>query len=247
MKDVAPDAHLIKLGTMGEFGTPNIDIIEGDIEIELNGRKDTFMFPKKPGSFYHLSKVHDTNNIRFACETWGLRSTDIMQGVVFGASAYGVKTRFDYDESFGTVINRFCAQAVSGHNLTIYGRGEQVRGFLPLEDSLQCINLIANHPPQPSEHRIVHQFENIYSLNKLASVIARSFYRLTGQHVQFDFIPNPRSEKLKHYYKPEHRLLFSYGYIPSDMDSHVKRLLQELIPYKDSVKKELFLPKIKWK
>ena len=84
MAEITPDAHLVKLGTMGEYGTPNIDIEEGFIEINHKGRTDVLPFPKMPGSLYHLSKVHDSHNIHFACRIWGLRATDLNQRVVYG-------------------------------------------------------------------------------------------------------------------------------------------------------------------
>jgi UDP-sulfoquinovose synthase len=152
IRDRVPDCHLVKLGTMGEYGTPNIDIEEGFIEIEHNGRKDTLPFPKLPGSLYHLSKVHDSHNIHFACRIWGLRATDLNQGVVYGieteesAGDERLVTRFDYDEYFGTVLNRFCVQAVIGHPLTVYGEGGQTRGFLNIRDTLQCVELAVANP-----------------------------------------------------------------------------------------------------
>src|SRR5688572_757852 len=156
MREVCPDAHLVKLGTMGEYGTPNVDIPEGFFEVEYRGRKDTLPFPRQPGSFYHLSKVHDSHNTIFACKIWGLRSTDIMQGVVFGIQTNDdprLSTRLDFDQCFGTVINRFCCQAIIGHPLTLYGEGQQKRGFLPLRDSMQCLALAVENPPQSGEYR----------------------------------------------------------------------------------------------
>ncbi|MEO8396489.1 MAG: NAD-dependent epimerase/dehydratase family protein, partial [Chloroflexota bacterium] len=142
MREVCPQAHLVKLGTMGEYGTPNVDIPEGFFEVEFRGRKDKMPFPRQPGSFYHLTKVHDTHNTIFACRIWNLSATDIMQGVVFGTQidAMGsdprLRSRLDFDQCFGTAVNRFCCQAVIGHPLTLYGSGSQTRGFLPLRDSM---------------------------------------------------------------------------------------------------------------
>ena len=154
IKEACPTAHLVKLGTMGEYGTPNLDIPEGFFEIEYRGRKDKLPFPRQANSFYHLSKVHDSHNTMFACRIWGLSATDIMQGVVFGTQIdeMGNDSRFlsrlDFDQCFGTAINRFCCQAVIGHPLTIFGTGTQTRGFLPLRDSMQCITLALENPPQ---------------------------------------------------------------------------------------------------
>ena len=174
MRDTCPDAHLVKLGTMGEYGTPNIDIPEGFFEIEYRGRKDKLPFPRQAGSWYHQTKVHDSNNIMMACRIWGLQSTDIMQGVVFGTRIdemgedEKLLTRFDFDQCFGTVINRFCAQAVIGQPLTLYGKGQQVRGFLPLRDSMQCLSIAIENPPDNGEYRVFNQFEEVYGLTELS-------------------------------------------------------------------------------
>ncbi|HIE55003.1 MAG TPA: NAD-dependent epimerase/dehydratase family protein, partial [Chromatiaceae bacterium] len=177
MKAVCPEAHLVKLGTMGEYGTPNIDIPEGFFTIEYRGRKDTLPFPRQAGSWYHQTKVHDSHNIMFACKIWGLRSTDIMQGVVFGTRIdemgddERLLTRFDFDQCFGTAVNRFCAQAVIGHPLTPYGRGHQRRGFLPLRDSMQCLTLAIENPPKEGEYRVFNQFEEVYDIYELAEKV----------------------------------------------------------------------------
>src|SRR6266508_3946620 len=174
MVELAPDAHLVKLGTMGEYGTPNIDIEEGFITIYHKGRSDTLPFPKMPGSLYHLSKVHDSHNIQFACRTWGLRSTDLNQGVVYGIETDEttldprLATRFDYDEVFGTALNRFCLQAVIGHPLTVYGRGGQTRGYLNIVDTLRCVELAVLNPPEPGEYRVFNQFTEQFSILDLA-------------------------------------------------------------------------------
>ena len=180
IRDKVPDCHLVKLGTMGEYGTPNIDIEEGFIEIEHKGRKDTLPFPKMPGSLYHLSKVHDSHNIHFACRIWGLRSTDLNQGVVYGVETdetaldERLATRFDYDEVFGTVLNRFCVQAVIGHPLTVYGEGGQTRGFLNIRDTLQCVELAVDNPPELGEYRVFNQFTEQFSVAELAELVGRS-------------------------------------------------------------------------
>src|ERR671914_2003515 len=179
LKEYAPDCHLVKLGTMGEYGTPNIDIEEGFIEIEHKGRKDTLPFPKLPGSLYHASKVHDSTNIHFACRIWGLRSTDLNQGVVYGieteetAVDERLVTRFDYDEVFGTVLNRFCVQAVIGHPLTVYGKGGQTRGFLNIRDTLQCVELAVENPAERGEYRVFNQFTELFNVEQLAELVQR--------------------------------------------------------------------------
>ena len=179
IRDRVPDCHLIKLGTMGEYGTPNIDIEEGYIEIEHKGRRDTLPFPKMPGSLYHLSKVHDSHNIHFACRIWGLRATDLNQGVVYGietdetARDERLITRFDYDETFGTVLNRFCVQAVIGHPLTVYGKGGQTRGFLNIRDTLRCVELAAENPAELGEFRVFNQFTEQFRVSELAELVQK--------------------------------------------------------------------------
>ena len=177
IRELAPDCHLVKLGTMGEYGTPNIDIEEGYIKIEHNGRSDVLPFPKQPGSFYHLSKVHDSHNIMFACKIWGLRATDLNQGVVYGtvtdemAMDEALINRFDYDEVFGTVLNRFCVQAAMGHPLTVYGKGGQTRGFLDIRDTVRCVELACLNPAEPGECRVFNQFTEQFSVLELAHMV----------------------------------------------------------------------------
>src|SRR5205823_4879685 len=204
MRDVAPDSHLVKLGTMGEYGTPNIDIEEGFISIRHGGREDRLPFPKMPGSLYHCSKVHDSTNIHFACRVWELRATDLNQGVVYGIETEEsvqddrLITRFDYDEYFGTVLNRFCVQAVIGHPLTVYGEGGQTRGFLNIRDTLQCVELAASNPADLGEFRVFNQFTEQFSVAELAELVKRSGEEL-GYAVEVRSFPNPRIEAERHY------------------------------------------------
>ena len=177
IKELAPDCHIVKLGTMGEYGTPNIDIEEGYLKIEHNGRTDVLPFPKQPGSFYHLSKVHDCHNMMFACKIWGLRATDLNQGVVYGTVTdetnmhEALINRFDYDEIFGTVLNRFCIQAAVGHPLTVYGTGGQTRGFLDIRDTVRCIEIACQNPAAPGECRVYNQFTEQFSVLDLAHMV----------------------------------------------------------------------------
>src|SRR5580658_3274345 len=174
IREFVPDCHLIKLGTMGEYGTPNIDIEEGYITIEHNGRTDVLPYPKQAGSFYHLSKVHDSHNIMFTCKVWGLRATELNQGVVYGTVTDEVAldealiNRFDYDEIFGTVLNRFCVQAAVGHPLTVYGKGGQTRGFLDIRDTVRCIEIAVTNPAKAGEYRVFNQFTEMFSVEELA-------------------------------------------------------------------------------
>ncbi len=216
IRDQVPDAHLVKLGTMGEYGTPNIDIEEGYIEIEHKGRKDTLPFPKLPGSLYHLSKVHDSHNIHFACRIWGLRATDLNQGVVYGvetdesADDERLITRFDYDQYFGTVLNRFCTQAVIGHPLTVYGEGGQTRGFLNIRDTLQCVELAVENPADLGDFRVFNQFTEQFSVGELAELVRASAGEV-GIDVEIKKYPNPRVEVESHYYNATNTKLHDLG------------------------------------
>jgi UDP-sulfoquinovose synthase len=254
MKEVCPNAHLIKLGTMGEYGTPNIDIPEGFFEVEFRGRKDRLPFPRQANSFYHLSKVHDSHNAMFACHVWGLRITDIMQGVVFGTQIdenlqdARLFTRLDFDQCFGTAINRFCCQAVIGHPLTLFGGGSQTRGFLPLRDSMQCVALCIQNPPQHGEYRIFNQFENVYSIQELAIKVQRVAKNL-GLEVDIRHYDNPRKEADKHYYNPDREHLVQLGYKPSgDLEREIKLMLTDLMGHRDRIleKEHILVPDIRW-
>jgi UDP-sulfoquinovose synthase len=257
MHEVCPNAHLIKLGTMGEYGVPDCDIPEGEIPEECLGRDMpegmtcpmAFLpFPRSPNSFYHLSKVHDTHNIIFACRNWGLTSTDIMQGVVFGITdtEQQLLTRLDYDEHFGTVINRFLAQSLINYPLTVYGSGQQTRGYLPLKDSIQCLNIAIDNPPTPGTYRTLNQFENIYSVNELANMVSKAS-RKAGFTPSIQHISNPRKEADSHYYNPAHQRLFDLGYKPTtDIQGELDNLVETLYPYRNRVIKSAIMPRTKW-
>jgi UDP-sulfoquinovose synthase len=253
LRDHAPDCHLVKLGTMGEYGTPNIDIEEGFIEIEHKGRSDTLPFPKLPGSLYHLSKVHDSNNIHFACRIWGLRSTDLNQGVVYGietdetAEDERLATRFDYDEWFGTVLNRFCVQAVIGHPLTVYGQGGQTRGFLNIRDTLQCVELAVNNPAEAGEYRVFNQFTESFSVAQLAELV-RTAAGEVGIEVAIENVENPRVELEEHYYNPVHTKLLDLGLQPSLLgDELVRSMLKTIERHRDRVIDSAIDPRTQWK
>ena len=253
IKDHVPDCHLLKLGTMGEYGTPNVDIPEGFFEIEYRGRKDKLPFPRQPGSWYHLTKVHDTWNLMFANKIWGIKATDVMQGVVHGLSTPQIVnddllTRFDFDEVFGTAINRFCAQAVVGHDLTPYGKGGQTRGYLALRDSMQCFTLAIEKPPKEGEYRVFNQFEEVYSVNDLAERVSKvsKEYDLEGKIWN---IPNPRIEAEEHYYKPDMKHLPNMGFKPEmTLEEELHITIPKLIENKDRIeeKRQCIAPKILW-
>src|ERR1700750_3071820 len=234
LRDHAPDCPLVKLGAMGEYGTPNIDIEEGFIEIEHKGRSDTLPFPKLPGSLYHLSKVHDSNNIHFACRIWGLRSTDLNQGVVYGIETdettqdERLATRFDYDEWFGTVLNRFCVQAVVGHPLTVSGKGGKTRGCINTRDTLQCVELAVNNPAEAGEYRVFNQFTESFSVSQLAELV-RTAAGEVGIGAEIDKLETPRAELEEHYYTPVHTKLLDLGLQPSLLGDELVRSMLKTI------------------
>ena len=254
IKNYCPDAHLVKLGTMGEYGTPNIDIPEGFFEIEYRGRKDRLLFPRQAGSWYHQSKVHDTNNIIFACKIWDLRSTDIMQGVVYGTKSDEMmddtlRTRFDYDGVFGTAINRFCSQAVIGFPLTPYGKkAHQTRGYLALRDSIQCLTIAIENPAEKGEYRTFNQFSGVYSVIELAKLVQKVGNNL-GLDVKINNIENPRIESQEHYYNPDSNHLRNLGFRPKrEIEDEIELMINDLIVYKDIILrgKDQILPKVLW-
>jgi UDP-sulfoquinovose synthase len=253
MAELAPDSHLVKLGTMGEYGTPNIDIEEGYIEIRHRGRTDTLPFPKMPGSFYHLSKVHDSNNIHFTCRVWGLRATDLNQGVVYGIETEETRlderlvTRFDYDEVFGTALNRFCLQAVMGIPLTVYGRGGQTRGYLNLVDTIQCVDLAASNPPERGEFRVFNQFTEQFSVLDLASIV-REAGAHRGIEVRVDHPENPRVEMEEHYYNASHTKLLGLGLEPHLLsETLVESMFDAIARYRDRVIDRHIQPETRWR
>ena len=253
LREFQPDCHLIKLGTMGEYGTPNIDIEEGYITIEHNGRQDTLPYPKQPGSFYHLSKVHDSHNIMFACKAWGLRATDLNQGVVYGTLTDEVAlddaliNRFDYDEVFGTVLNRFCVQAAIGHPLTVYGKGGQTRGFLDIRDTVRCVEIACLNPASPGEFRVFNQFTEQFSVLDLARMVQTAGKKL-GLAVQIDHLPDPRVEAEQHYYHAKHSKLIELGLEPHFLsDSLLDSLMNVALKYRGRIDSAVMLPRINWR
>jgi len=253
LREFAPDCHLVKLGTMGEYGTPNIDIEEGYITIEHNGRKDLLPYPKQPGSFYHLSKVHDSHNIMFTCKIWGLRATDLNQGVVYGTMTDEVAldealiNRFDYDEVFGTVLNRFCVQAAIGMPLTVYGKGGQTRGFLDIRDTVRCIEIACLNPAAKGEFRVFNQFTEQFSVLDLAHMVEAAGKKLRLK-VEIDHIPDPRVEAEEHYYNARHSKLIQLGLQPHLLsDSLLDSLMNIALRYRERVDPSMMMPKVNWR
>jgi UDP-sulfoquinovose synthase len=251
MRDFAPNAHLVKLGTMGEYGTPNIDIEEGYLEVTHNGRRDVLPYPKQPGSFYHLSKVHDSDNISFACRIWGLRATDLNQGVVYGnADETGIApdlvNRFDYDGLFGTVLNRFCVEAVAGHPLTVYGAGGQTRSFIDLRDTVACVELSIANPPDPGRLQVFNQFTETFSVLELAERVQRVAAR-RGLTATIEHRENPRVEREAHYYNAKNTSLLALGLQPHLLDdSTIDAMLDLTIAHRDRVSLDLIDPHVRW-
>jgi UDP-sulfoquinovose synthase len=244
------DIHLVKLGTMGEYGTPNIDIEEGWLTVTHRGRTDTVLYPKRPGSFYHLSKVHDSHNIEFACRIWGLRATDLNQGVVYGQETPetmlhpDLSTRFDYDGIFGTVLNRFAIQAVLGHPLTVYGRGGQTRGIINIVDTVQCIRLAAENPAEPGEFRVFNQFTEQMSVNEIAATVSAAW----PGGCAIEEVENPRVESEAHYYRAAHTGLVDLGLIPHLLnDTLINSLFHIIERHKGRVVSEAIRPTVSWR
>jgi UDP-sulfoquinovose synthase len=253
IRETQPDCHLIKLGTMGEYGTPNIDIEEGYIHIEHNGRRDVLPYPKQPGSFYHLSKVHDSHNMMFTCKVWGLRATDLNQGVVYGTMTDEIGldealiNRLDYDEVFGTVLNRFCVQAAIGQPLTVYGKGGQTRGFLDIRDTVRCIELACLNPAARGECRVYNQFTEQFSVMDIA-IKVREAGKDLGMKVEIDHIPDPRVEAEQHYYNAKHSKLLDLGLQPHYLsESLLDSLMNIALKYRDRIDPTIILPQVNWR
>ncbi|SEC28958.1 NAD-dependent epimerase/dehydratase family protein [Paenibacillus sp. GP183] len=253
IREIVPDCHLIKLGTMGEYGTPNIDIEEGYIKIVHNGREDVLPYPKQPGSMYHLSKVHDSHNLMFACRIWGMRATDLNQGVVYGLHTDEtlmdptLVNRLDYDGVFGTALNRFLVQAAIGHDLTVYGEGGQTRGFLNIRDTIRCIEIAAEHPADLGEFRVFNQFTEEFSVMDLAEKV-RKVAQQEGLNVRIARLDNPRVEKEKHYYNARNTKLMELGLEPHLLTDEVLRdILLTAGRHKDRILAQNVLPQVTWK
>src|SRR5918996_574249 len=248
--EIDRDIHLVKLGTMGEYGTPDIDIEEGWLTVHHNGRSDRMLYPKRPGSFYHLSKVHDSHNIEFACRIWGLRATDLNQGVVYGletpetAQDPRLTTRFDYDSVFGTVLNRFIIQAVIGHPLTVYGSGGQTRGLIDIRDTAACIRLASENPAESGEFRVFNQMTEAKSVAELAKTVAAAY----AKDAQIEFLDNPRVEADTHYYNVKHTRLVELGLEPHLLaDTLIESLFGIVERHKHRIDRRALRPTVDWR
>jgi UDP-sulfoquinovose synthase len=228
IKDTVPESALLKLGTMGEYGTPltGRPLFEGmfpaDAVLHWDDREWSMggeITPRDPVSFYHVSKVQDTFNVYEACKYWWLRSYDIMQGVIYGvhtpqlAADPRLRTRLDIDEWFGTVINRFVAQAVVGIPLTLYGAGEQIRGFIGLRDAMECMTRLIVSPPEPGQYGVVNQMSGYCSIRELAETVASVGRQAFDLPVQIQRVENPRVEADRHPFEPIYeKLPNEYGF-----------------------------------
>jgi UDP-sulfoquinovose synthase len=253
LKEHAPKAHLVKLGTVGEDGTTNVPIPEGFFEIEYRGHKDRSPFQRQADSFYHLSKVHDSADVAFACKIWGLSSTDIMQGVVYGTRTNdtdddSLLTRFDFDEAFGTIINRYCSQAVIGYPLTPYGTGRQKRAFIALEDTMQCLTLATENPPEKGEYRVFNQIDEVYGVYELAERVKKAG-RAHGLDVTIQALENPRIEVQEHFDEADHEQLRKLGSKPTrSLDEELDIMLNDLMRFRNRIeaKRAVIAPRITW-
>lgn len=252
IRDLAPKTHIIKLGTMGEYGTPNIDIEEGWIDIEHKGRKDKFLFPRQAGSIYHTTKIMDTDLLWFGVRMWGLRVTDLMQGPVYGVETEEtlidprLRPLFNYDEVFGTIVNRFITQAVVGYPLTVYGKGGQTRGYLNIKDTLQCVHAAEKAPPKTGELRIFNQIMETFSVNELAN-LTKEVGESLGLGVKVETIENPRKEMEEHYYNPVFQGLEKLGVVPHYLTPDVMEgMFKVVLEHKDNIRKETIFKGIKW-
>jgi UDP-sulfoquinovose synthase len=253
VKEFCPEAQIVKIGTMGEYGTPNIDIEEGWIDIEHKGRKQKFLYPRQASSLYHTTKIMDTDLLWFYVRMWGLRVTDLMQGPVYGLVTYENEKHerlfpfFNYDELFGTVLNRFVVQAVAGFPLTVYGKGGQTRGYLNIKDTLQCVRLSLENPAKPGELRIFNQFVETFSVNQLAEKVQKVGKEMSLD-VKINNVENPRIEAEDHYYNPVHTGLLELGLKPHRLtDEVVAGMMEVVLRYKTNVKTHAIFRGIKWK
>jgi UDP-sulfoquinovose synthase len=254
MRECCPESHLVKMGTMGEYGTPNVDIAEGFFDVEFRGRNDRLPFPRQAGSWYHWSKVFDSGDVMFATRIWNLRATDVMQGVIYGIRTPEITddrllTRFDFDETWGTALNRFIAQAVLGLPITPYGKGEQRRGFIALEDSMQSLRLAIEHPPEPGEYRVFNQFDAAYSVNELAALTHRVAGEL-GLSPTIEHPADPRVEAEQHYYQPLHDNLMRLGYRRTRaLEDVMKEVFHDLIRFRRRLeaRRHVVQPTVQWR
>lgn len=251
VKDIKKKPHIIKLGTMGEYGTPNIDIEEGWLKVNHNNRSHTFIYPREAGSLYHTTKVLDTDLLWFYVRLYGIKVTDLMQGPVYGHKINEINEQnlfpsFHYDDYFGTALNRFIVQAVEGIPLTVYGKGEQIRGYLNINDTLQCIDIAIKNPPKYGKMNILNQFTQKFKVIELAEMVKRAGKKI-GLKVDIRKIKNPRKEKEKHYYNAKHSKFKKLGLRPHLLDTNSLILMLRYVrKNKTKINKKIIFPRINW-
>jgi len=266
MKETVPEAVLIKLGTLGEYGSPvsGRPLFEGvfppDAVLKWQGREWNLageIIPRDPPSIYHVSKVQDTINIFKCCKWWGLRSYDVMQGIIYGvhtkelAADPRLRTRFDVDEWFGTVLNRFVAQAILEIPLSIYGEGEQIKGFIALEDAMECMVRLISNSPERGKYEVVNQVSGLYKLKDVADTVAFVGKEKFGLNVKIQRLENPRIEAEKHPYEVVSQKLSKLGFTPKvTLEKEITRIFELLtkpeIKKRIEEKQHLILPKTRW-
>lgn len=252
VKDFSRDTHIVKLGTMGEYGTPNIDIEEGWLDVKHNGREQKFLYPRQASSLYHTTKIMDTDLLWFAVRTWDLAVTDLMQGPVYGISTPQIeyddrlKTIFNYDEIFGTLVNRFVVQSVTKYPLTVYGRGDQTRGYLNINDTLQCVDVASKSAASPGELKIFNQIMETFSVNELANII-KDVGCERGHDVKVESVDNPRKEAEEHYYNPSYQALLDMGVKPHYLTKEMLHQFFEMVEkYSGNIRRDTIFNGIKW-
>ena len=253
MKLYCPKAHLIKMGTMGEYGTPNIAIPEGFLKVKYKGRSDVLPFPKQAGSFYHWAKVTESNHSMFASKVWGLKITDLMQGVLYGLETdesiedHRLLSDFYYDSDWGTALNRFVVQMVSGYPITPFGKGKQKRGFLNIKDALQCFDLYIKNPPKQGEYKVVNQLcEQGFTINELAGTVQDIGISM-GKWSVIQNIDNPRMENEDHYYHAETNTLDKLKLKKVNFKKEITNLIEVVEEYKKNIDIKLIKPTTTWK
>jgi len=252
LRDFSPETHVVHIGTMGEYGTPNIDIEEGWLEIKHKGRKDKFLYPRQASSMYHTTKIMDTDLMWFCVRMWNLRVTDLMQGPVYGMETDEsvidprLMTLFNYDEIFGTVVNRFITQAIVGYPLTVYGKGGQTRGYLNIKDTLQCVDKSVHTPAQSGELRIFNQIMETFNVLELAELTQRVGHKL-GYAVSIKNIENPRKEAEEHYYNPTYQGLQDIGVVPHFLTEDVMEgMFHVVAQHKANIREDVIFRGVRW-
>ena len=252
LRDFSRGTHVVHIGTMGEYGTPNIDIEEGWLEIEHKGRKDKFLYPRQASSLYHTTKIMDTDLMWFGVRMWDLRITDLMQGPVYGietpesAVNHKLRTIFNYDEIFGTILNRFIVQALVDYPLTVYGKGGQTRGYLNINDTLKCVHMSEKTAAQQGELRIFNQIMETFSVNQLADKV-QHVGKALGYDVKINHMENPRKEAEEHYYNPTYQGLVEIGVKPHYLTDEVMTGMMRVVErYKENIRRDVIFRGIKW-